>query len=354
LTQNKKSDTLQLLDIMKNLDIIIDNLLEGFSEKQEKVLAGRFGLKTGKKATLQEIGDSLGVTRERVRQIEVQSLKKLKKLIENDKSSKDIISATESYLKTQNGVSRADELLKQVIKKASLKAKKNAEEKLFFILSAAGIPRYRKENDNFRAYWYSDPKSEKKFLDFIKGAIKFFKQNKKQDIIDKKLYRQYTEDKTSQNFLSISKHFSKNMFGDLGLADWPEINPKTIRDKAYLALKKDTTPLHFEEIAKKIGDLGIDKRPAHVQTVHNELIKDSRFVLVGRGMYALEEHGYEPGTVREVITKLFQEKGPLSSSEVIKLVNERRFLKENTILLNLQNRRYFTRLKDGKYHVKRA
>ena len=113
-------------------------------------------------------------------------------------------------------------------------------------------------------------------------------------------------------------------------------------------------PLHFKEIANNICTLGIDKKPAHVQTVHNELIKDGRFVLVGRGVYALREHGYEPGTVREVITRLLKERGPLDSTEVVRLVNQKRFLKENTILLNLQNRRHFKRLEDGRYGAEEA
>ena len=339
---------------MKNLDTIVEGLLDGFSQKQVKVVSGRFGLKTGKKATLQEIGNDLGVTRERVRQIEVQSLKKLKDRIEKDSASQDIVSAAKAYLKELGGVRLGDSFLKELVKRKPLKAKKNTEEKLFFILSAAGEPQYRKETDKFYAYWYSDTKTEKKFMDFVKNVTKFFKQNNKQDVLDKKLYLQYSENRVSQHLLSVPKHFGVNVFGDIGLRSWPEIEPKTIRDKAYLALKKNKTPLHFEDIAKKIGELGIDRQPAHVQTVHNELIKDARFVLVGRGMYALEEHGYEPGTVREVITKLFKEKGPLSSSQVVKLVNERRFLKENTILLNLQNRKYFKRLSDGKYNIKRA
>ena len=112
--------------------------------------------------------------------------------------------------------------------------------------------------------------------------------------------------------------------------------------------------MHFEEIAEWIWKYGISKKRVNVQTVHNELIKDDRFVLVGRGIYGLREHGYEPGTVREVIGNLIKKHGPLTSERVIQLTNKVRVLKENTILLNLQSRKHFTRLKNGTYDVREA
>ena len=65
---------------MLHIDQFINELLEGFTPKQRKVLSGRFGLKNGKRATLQEIGDELGITRERVRQIEEQTMERFVRL----------------------------------------------------------------------------------------------------------------------------------------------------------------------------------------------------------------------------------------------------------------------------------
>ena len=86
--------------------------------------------------------------------------------------------------------------------------------------------------------------------------------------------------------------------------------------------------------------------------MHNELIKDERFVLVGRGMYGLSEQGYEPGTAREVIAKVLKKQGPLAAADVVTHVNKQRFFKPNTILINLQNKASFERLPDGKYRVR--
>ena len=117
----------------------------------------------------------------------------------------------------------------------------------------------------------------------------------------------------------------------------------------YLVLKKVVQPLHFRELTQKINDLKFDQKKAFPQTVHNELIRDERFILVGRGIYGLREQGYEPGTAREVLVRILKKHGPLNTQKIIQLVQQERFLRENTILLNLQNKRYFQRLPDNRY-----
>ena len=338
----------------KNIDEIVSKLLSDFSPRQQKVFTGRFGLKTGERQTLQEIGEELQVTRERVRQIEEQGLKKLRSLASEDKDVKPLLEVAKKHLAQSGGVRKDDAFVEEIAELASLGSAKHKQEKIRFVFISAGFPIYHKENDDMNAHWCSDKAADKKFQDFVKHATKYFESLDPREALKEKSYLEQFSDVVSWHYLSIPKHFGTNVFGDFGLRRWAEIEPKTVRDKAYLALKKTGKPLHFEDIAKAIHSLKIDRAPAHVQTVHNELIKDNRFVLVGRGVYALAEEGYEKGTVREVISKLLKSKGPLPASDVIRLVNEKRFLKENTILLNLQNRKYFKRLDTGKYHVKEA
>ncbi|MEK7464625.1 MAG: sigma factor-like helix-turn-helix DNA-binding protein [Patescibacteria group bacterium] len=340
--------------MVKNIDHFINNLLAGFNSNQVRVINERFGLKTSKRATLQKIGDELGVTRERVRQIEEQCTYKLSKKIKAE--AHDFVSIANAHLVSMGGVSEDSsyiESLKNNIK-TDLKNVKNADVKLRFIFLTAGTPNYSKENDDTKAYWYADEDSNKKFLDSVKKTTKFLESNNKYEIISQKTVLAEYKNPVMQKMLFIPKHLGTNVFGDFGLRSWPEIEPKTIRDKAYLVLHKHGKPLHFEEIAKSITRFGIDKKQANIQTVHNELIKDERFVLVGRGMYALQEHGFSSGTVREVIGRLLKGNGPLASYEVVKLVSAERILKENTILLSLQNRRHFKRLGDGRYSTKEA
>ena len=153
---------------------------------------------------------------------------------------------------------------------------------------------------------------------------------------------------TLESCLDVSKKIQKNSEGVFGLKDWPEINPRGVKDRAYLLFKKTQEPLHFTRVAHMLeGSL--------VQTVHNELIRDPRFVLVGRGTYALKEWGYEPGQVKEVIAKILQAgKKPLTKEEILNQVLKQRMVKENTVFLNLNNKKYFSRTKQGKYQIQEA
>ncbi|MFA5870818.1 MAG: sigma factor-like helix-turn-helix DNA-binding protein [Candidatus Paceibacterota bacterium] len=337
--------------MVQNIDQFINTLFEEFNPKQKKVAFGRFGLKNGKRFTLQEIGDELGITRERVRQIEEQLLSKLRDRVRKD--AKELIDSATKRLDSMQGVEFDGTFISAMKEKLpSNNDVKYATEKLRFIFLAAGIPQHAKEDDSMNAYWFSTKESKENFVSFVKRITQFFKGGDRNQILREKSY--LSECRGCEHLLKIPKHFGVNVFGDLGLRDWAEIEPKTIRDKAYLVLKKHGQPLHFVSVAKNINEFGLDKKKAHTQTVHNELIKDNRFVLVGRGIYGLKEHGFEAGTVREVITTLLKKHGPLSSTEVVTLVNKQRFLKENTILLSLQNRKYFSRIENGKYHTKQA
>ena len=111
-----------------------------------------------------------------------------------------------------------------------------------------------------------------------------------------------------------------------------------------IILRKAGTPLHFMEIANRIREAHFDHKNVTIQAVHNELIRYPQFVLVGRGLYALHEWGYEPGTVADVIEKILKEKGPLSKKEIISEVAKQRTVKVGTISLNLQKMPYFVRV----------
>ena len=156
----------------------------------------------------------------------------------------------------------------------------------------------------------------------------------------------YQNEEIMKRWLSISKTISRNPLSEWGRIDTPAIRTKGIRDYAYLVIKQKGEPMHFADVATSIVELFGKK--AHVATTHNELIKDSRFVLVGRGLYALAEWGFQPGVVRDVIRDSLAKK-PLTREEVIEAVKKVRYVKDNTILVNLGDTRYFKRHKDGTY-----
>jgi hypothetical protein len=158
---------------------------------------------------------------------------------------------------------------------------------------------------------------------------------------------------TFLDFLAVSEDCKKNPFGRWGLPEWSDICPRGTRERAYLIVHAEGKPLHFREIATKIDRSGLQKpgRVTHPQTVHNELIKDKRFVLVGRGTYALVEWGFRRGTVREVIEGILRESGkPLTRTELVSEILKIRDVKASTVVINLNS--FFARVNGDAYDLK--
>jgi len=151
------------------------------------------------------------------------------------------------------------------------------------------------------------------------------------------------------SYLDATKQIDQNNFGQFGLIKWPEISPRGAKDRAYIVLKEQAKPLHFREVADSINKAKLGSSLAQAQTVHNELIKDPRFILVGRGTYALKEWGYQAGTVKNIIVQTLKDNGPLEKEDILDKVLNTRLVKPNTVLINLQNKEYFNRDKEGKY-----
>ena len=209
-----------------------------------------------------------------------------------------------------------------------------------------------RETEEFYPLWAVQPESLKQARTVIKNIIKEFKRNEAPMEIEE-VGQRITFDlevPVLVSYIDISKFIFQSPFGSYGLVQWPEINPHGLKDQAYLALKRENKPLHFTEIAKLIGKLPSVSRDILPESVHNELIRNNRFVLVGRGVYALKEWGYEPGTVKEIIKSILKKsKKSLSQKEILKKVFEQRQVKESTIILNLQDKGLFKRDKKGKY-----
>lgn len=323
---------------MFNYQKICRELLKDLPQRQREVVSRRFALAEGsvKRETLESIGKSFGITRERVRQIEEEGLEKIKpKVAQYPK----VFQYFSQELKRYGGLRKEEILL------ADLGGKKQKAQ-VYFLLKISGKFERFSENEDFYSFWAIDKSS----LETAKNIINtlFAKLKEIGSPLSLKDLSSFVEKRELSSYLAtyleVSKKFLRNNEGLYGLEDWPEINPRKISDKAYLVFKKFGKPLHFNEVAKQIeGSL--------TQTVHNELIKDPRFVLVGRGIYALKEWGYMPGQVKDVIAKILKENGPLTQTEIIKRVLKQRLVKESTILLNLSNKKYFFRDFQGKYKL---
>ena len=337
---------------------LINSALMGLNPRQKEVITARFGLDGQTDGeTLAAIGERLSVTRERVRQIENGAIVVVKANINKNPEAGIILDKVKKYIIGRGGIAKKSD----VVKFASTLATGIRENHLDFLAEASGAFNLYREDDSFNPFYYVTEKDLKTARTFVDGWVGFLKSRKEKVFADSYAVQLASFLKIkplapaiADTYLAVSKLIDKNPYGDMGLREWPEISPATVRDKIYLVLKKKAEPLHFEDIAMHINKVGFDEQEALAPTVHNELIKDNRFVLVGRGIYGLQEHGYEPGTAREVITKVLKTKGPLKPNDVVTHVNQQRFFKTNTILINLQNRNFFERMTDGKYRVRES
>ncbi len=318
---------------------LIKTCLGGLSLRQKEVLEGRYGLDGTESSTLAELGGKYGLTRERVRQIEAIAIKVVQEKARGSEFDSFIKTATDT-LKNTGGLRREDLLIEDLAGVAQTN-------RLKFILEICGKFKYSRDGKDFYPYWYVNDADHKKVGSFISYLLKNADRENFSVSFVSIAKSLGLNDGAARNYASVSKKVAMNTFGEIGLSEWPEINPKTARDWAYLVLRKGRQPLHFTEIARKVTELR--RKQAHAPTIHNELIKDDKFVLVGKGTYTLKEFGVIPGTAREIINHFLKKHGPMKASEVVKMVLKERIFKENTVLINLQNRKNFKRLDDGRY-----
>jgi hypothetical protein len=214
-----------------------------------------------------------------------------------------------------------------------------------------------KSNEEFKHHWHVDQKlAERVKLALRKLYTKLSDDELmvEADLISsfldevKDLNEKYKQEEVIKRWLSISHKIGKNPLGEWGRVSSSNVNAKGMRDYAFLVIRKHGSPIHFKEVAKAIT-LYFNKK-AHVATTHNELIKDSRFVLVGRGLYALSEWGYISGVVKDVIKKILEKEGPLTKDKIVEKVLKERYVKENTILVSLQNLKFFKKDKENRYY----
>ena len=335
------------------------------NRRTQDVVRRRFGLENGTPQTLQEIGDEYNITRERVRQIEKNGLDYLLQPGVHEKT-RPLEDEIYDYFKQYGELRREDRAFEDLVcycfpASQIAEMQEKAEAQLNLCKAALNLiltlgERFNRypETDEFHTFWAINNNAIQKAKRAVDSAVRYFDRNSKV-LKDEELYKVIKSalpnisDKATFSYIDASKIIDQNHFGEFGLVVWPEISPRGVRDKAYLILKKSGQPFHFSEVTNQINEQLPQNRPAYVQTVHNELIKDPRFVLIGRGIYALAEWGYAPGTVVDVIRDIIKEKGPMSKGEIIENVLAKRQIKENTILINLQNKKAFKKLEDGRY-----
>ncbi len=320
------------------------NLITGLPPRAQDVITSRFGLgKDPKKKTLESIGELYDITRERVRQIENFALTNIRK---SDAYKREEPSFKELHdlLEFLGGLVAEEDLFEYVA------PQNKALQNHVHLLLVLGDPfEKRREDAQFKHRWIVN---EDRSQHVHRALHDLYKNLREDDLIaEKEIVKMFMErlaeieeghknEETVRRWLNISKMIRRNPLGEWGLTSSPNVRARGARDYAYLVIRRHGSPLHFGEVAKEITRLF--GKPAHVATCHNELIKDkARFVLVGRGIYGLAEWGYSNGIVRDVIEDILKQHGSLHRDDLVEKVLKERYVKENTVLVNLQNKKYF-------------
>jgi len=336
---------------MVNYKKAVDKILKDIPERSQDILSRRFGVSAGitsqKKETLEEIGKDYGITRERVRQIENKGVETFQNSPKFSKIQK-FFSQIKDYIDENGGLKREN------ILESSLSPEPKYQPYLLFLLRLGDDFFYQPNSLSFYPFWRTKEEAPK-FANQVNNAL-IKLMNKEKRLLEKDELLEMASDEMLKilkielpkehiiSYIEATKKIEENPFGEYGISSWPEVTPRGVRDEAYLILKKQEEPFHFKKLAELIKEKL--SRQVQANTLHNELIKNKKFVLVGRGTYGLREWGYNDGTVKDVVREILKTNGELSKAEIIKEVKKQRLVKDTTIVLNLQ---YFKKTHEDKY-----
>lgn len=346
-----------VVQTITELSGLVENLLLLLSDKEKVVIKKRFDLNSNGKSTLEEIGQEFAVTRERVRQIEKNALIKMKRNVFNT-ALKSLHEFVETIVRNHGGLMRIETLHNELNSVLSGESK--------FNLNCLGLSLALHENlecvgNTINFYPHIRDKEISEYsLKHVSGHL-INALHKHGDV--RKIEKIHEELKSTINdtefdllkvksLVDIDKRLTLIDGNLVGLLEWRHIHPRTLRDKILFILRNEKAPMHFGLISEKISNANFDNRKVNLQAVHNELIRHDQFVLIGRGIYALAEWGYESGTVAEVIEKILSEHKKLDQDKILELVLKQRNVKKITIILALKNGKKFTRIGRKMYCLK--
>lgn len=337
-------------DIKAKLDNVIQSILSTIERPREAdIITRRYGL-DGERETLEQVGETLNITRERVRQIEKATLIRIKLSLDDSKNPlfNDIEMDIVKALHEMGRAAKVDNLAVKLTGNSS--SKTCATLTLLAELSSKML--LTSENDRYyAAIILTSERDDREIRKEIDAIVKTLREHGKPVTLDE-LYRlvggNYEHPSEVGAIASISKQITslRDMWG---LTKWPSVNPRNIRDKIYVVLKENGQPMHFSEIARQVKSQNFHRNNVTEQAIHNELIKDDRFVLIGRGIYALAENGYKKGSITDVIAELLHQNGPMYRDDIVREVLKSRQVRETTILLNLQSKPQFKRVAKNQY-----
>lgn len=354
-----------------NFQELLVNLLTNLSEREQEVLRKRYHLTTDldKHATLKQIGDFYNITRERVRQIEKEAIRKLVDLRETkdfSESLKTLEMQLATFLEKNGGLIREDSLLERYALTNHNFDYFHTNSYLFVLDKLLDTVDKKYDHDELYPVWHLKDFELNKVVNYLKAVEAQVESSKRLFDTDEILalaeermpadlkasvdnylskYSEVELRNVLESYLSASKKIEKNILNKWGLANWETVGPKKLGDKIHLIFEKETKPLHFRDIAEAINQARFDHKKICAATVHNELIANENYVLVGRGIYALKNWGYQAGTVADIIEAILKAANrPMTKEEVYEEVLKQRQVNKSTIYLTLINKDKFDKI----------
>lgn len=339
-------------DPRAELENAVQSILSTIDNTREAdIITRRYGL-NGERETLEQVGETLNITRERVRQIEKATLIRIKLSLDGGKNPS-FNNAEMELVKTLHEMGRAarvDDLTRRIM--GDMSGKSRAMVTILAELSSKML--LTTENDKYyAAIVLTSERDDRQVKEKVDSIVKALRSHGQPVTLDE-LYRlvggHFEHPSEVGAIASISKQITslRDMWG---LVKWPSVNPRNIRDKIYVVLKENGQPMHFSDIAREVKSQNFHRNNVTEQAIHNELIKDDRFILIGRGIYALAENGYKKGSITDVITELLEQNGPMYRDDIVREVLKTRQVRETTILLNLQSKPQFKRVAKNQYDL---
>ncbi len=345
---SEKNDAEPSIDLKSGITEILSIIDQ---EREREIITRRFGL-YDRRETLEQIGELLGITRERVRQLEKAIIIRLKIAADENKIAS-VASFEKIFIRnlTELGrIARVQDLTDHLMGRTT---DQRERAHVAFIAELAPNLTVVDENDNyFHSAGIAEYGDDKKIKNEVDEIVKVIKKHGEPLTVEQ-IHDQLSYEHPShiRALASVSKSLA-HLKDNWGLIKWPTVNPKNIRDKIYVILAEKGKPMHFSEIAKSIKASSFKRKDVTTQAIHNELIKDRRFVLIGRGIYALDSWGFSKGTVSDIIVDVLRKsETPLHRDEIVKRVLKSRQVKETTILLNLQSKPQFKRVAKATYSL---
>lgn len=347
----------------------VDHMLACLPERQRTVLADRYGLWDGIAETLQDIGDKLGLTRERIRQIEAKALKRILRLYGHGKIKAHIFNSIRLYFTTHqsesDGVLSEDEAIEALATGCSCEEAGLAVEFLQDItgteanIFASGLIEPE-------AGVYCVDETAARFYQEMLRLIEESLQSREKPLTEGLLLKDITSRagtclsanqlRLARRVLNVSARVSRLRNGTIALSQWTEFHSHNAASLTEAALRLLGRPAHFREITEKVSSIFGEGGTFNERTIHQALLTNRKaFVWVKHGTYGLAAWGLKkPPFIKDRLVELLSVTGyPLPFWHLEQKVLEVCNCKQESVRMTLDlNPGLFTKFAGDQYALR--